>query len=131
MTDELDARYGRTRTRSRRDRLILVALAGTFVVVFGAWVIWAGQDGAKPVLEARDTSHRVLDDRTVSVTFEVSMPAGENASCAVQALNEQFVIVGWRIVAIPASEQYTRSFTEVLRTTQPSNTGLIYRCWLT
>jgi hypothetical protein len=131
MTTQLDERYGRTSGRRRRDRWLIISVAAAFVVVFAAWVIWAGLDGSKPTIEAQDTKHAIIDSRTVSVTFEVSMPAGTTASCAVQALNEDFSIVGWKVVDIPASDAYTRSVTETVRTSRQSNTGLISECWAT
>lgn len=131
MTTQLDERYGRTSTRRRRDRWIIGAVAAGFVVVFAAWVIWAGLDGSSPTISAQDTKHTIIDSHSVSVTFEVSMPAGTTASCAVQALNEDFSIVGWKIVDIPASQTYTRSFTETVLTARQSNTGLISECWAT
>ncbi|MET0725845.1 MAG: DUF4307 domain-containing protein, partial [Leifsonia sp.] len=79
MTTQLDERYGRTRGRGRRDRWIIASVAAAFVVVFAAWVIWAGLDGAKPTIDAQDTKHTIIDARTVSVTFEISMPAGTTA----------------------------------------------------
>jgi hypothetical protein len=130
-TAAIDARYGRTGIRRRRDRLILWILAGLFVVVFGAWVIWAGLDSVKPVIDARDIGYTINDEHSVSVTFEVSVPTGTATSCAVEALNESFTVVGWKVVDLPPSNQFTRTFTEQLHTSELSNTGLIYRCWLT
>jgi hypothetical protein len=128
---ELDDRYGRTPARKQRDRRILWLGAAVFVVVLVAWVVWAGLDGTKPSIDARDIAHTIIDEHSVSVTFEVSVPAGTATSCAVEALNESFTVVGWKVIDLAPSEQYTRSFTEVLRTSELSNTGLIYRCWLT
>ncbi|WP_161498871.1 DUF4307 domain-containing protein [Cryobacterium aureum] len=127
----IQSRYGRTPTRRLRDRRILWALGGIFVVVLGAWVLWTGLDGASTQIEARDIGHTIIDEHTVSVTFEVSLPVNRTASCAVQALNESYSVVGWKIVDLPPSTLYNRSFTEILRTTDLSNTGLIYECWLT
>jgi hypothetical protein len=39
--------------------------------------------------------------------------------------------VGWKVVRLEPSEQRTRHLTEVVRTSEPAVTGLIYRCWLT
>ena len=94
MTATLDQRYGRTRRSRRRDVWIAVIMGVAFVVVFAAWVIWAGLDGAKPTVDAQDTKHSIIDAHTVSVSFEVTMAPGTTASCAVQALNESFSIVG-------------------------------------
>ena len=131
VSTNLDARYGRTPGGRRRDRRVLWVVAGGFALVLVAWVVWAGLDGSAPQIEARDTRHSIIDEHSVSVTFEVSMPAGSTASCAVEALNENFTIVGWKVVDLPPSDRYTRSVTESIRTTELSNTGLIYRCWLT
>ncbi|MEJ3404646.1 DUF4307 domain-containing protein [Rathayibacter sp. YIM 133350] len=127
----LDERYGRTRSRRRRDLWIVAGVAVAFVVVFAAWVIWAGLDGTSSSIDTEDTKHEIIDAHSVSVTFEISMAPGMTASCAVQALDEDFSIVGWKVIDIPASSQYTRSFTEVLRTAGQSNTGLIKGCWPT
>jgi hypothetical protein len=131
VSSNLDDRYGRTSGTRLRDRRALLVTAGLFAAVLLAWVVWAGLDGSGPAIEARDTRHQIIDDDSISVTFEVSLPTGTASSCAVQALNDSFTIVGWKIVDLPPSDSYTRSFTEVLHTTELSNTGLIYRCWLT
>ncbi|WEO76193.1 DUF4307 domain-containing protein [Cryobacterium sp. SO2] len=131
MSSNLDDRYGRTPGTRLRDRRVLWITASVFALILTAWVVWAGLDGSAPSIEARDTRHQIIDDNSISVTFEVSLPTGNASSCAVQALNESFTVVGWKVIDLPASDEYTRSFTEVLHTTELSNTGLIYRCWLT
>ncbi len=127
----LDARYGRSAGGRRRERWIVISAAILFAGVFTAWVFWAGLDNGQGSLEARNLGHSLVDDKTVSVTWEVSVTAGTEVSCALQAQNEAHGIVGWRIVELPASETYTRRFTETVRTAQRAVTGLIYRCWLT
>ena len=132
QTDALAARYGRTRTRRTRDRLLLIGGAIAFAVVLIAWIVWAGLDGQKPSVEATDTGHRLLNEqRAVEVTWTLSVPPGNETACIVQAFDEDFTIVGWRVVEIPASEQHLRSFTETVRVAREANTGLISRCWLT
>jgi hypothetical protein len=128
---QLDARYGRSANRRKRDRILLLAGAAIFAIVLVAWVVWAGLDGSKPLIETEDIGYSVVDDHNVTVTFQVSVPVGTATSCAVEALNESFTVVGWKVIDLPASDQYTRSFTEDLRTSELATTGLIYRCWLT
>jgi hypothetical protein len=132
QTEALAARYGRTRTRRTRDRLLLIGGAIAFAVVLIAWIVWAGLDGQKPSVEATDTGHRLLNEqRAVEVTWTLSVPPGNETACIVQAFDEDFTIVGWRVVEIPASDQHLRSFTETVRVAREANTGLISRCWLT
>lgn len=124
----LAARYGHTRRRRMRVRLLAWVTAAMFVVVFTVWVIWAGLGGSAQI-QAQGTGHSFPSENVVSVSYEITMPPGTAATCAVQALNESFAIVGWKIVSIPASEKRTRAFTQLLHTSEPSTTGLIYRCW--
>ena len=129
--DDLAARYGRTRTGARRTRTIAIIAAIAFAVVFAAWLWWGGLLGAPAQFEAKDTGHTIESDSSVSVTWQFTADPGTTASCAVQALNSAFGIVGWRVVNLPASDAITREFTESVRTTEPAVSGLIYRCWLT
>jgi hypothetical protein len=127
---DLERRYGRTPDRKRRERWILGGAAAAFAVVLVAWVVWAGLDGSRPQVQATDLGHRLIDDHSVEVTWRLSVPAGNETACVVQAYNEDFTIVGWRIVEIPASERPLRTFTETVRTALEPNTGLVSECWL-
>jgi hypothetical protein len=131
MTDSAVAeRYGRTPTdRRRRVTLAIVAAAGVVAVVV-SWVIWVGLFSPAAGLESRDTGYTTNAD-SVDVRFEVTTDPGQRVSCALQALKEQFAIVGWKVVDLPPADDRTRAFVENVRTTEPAVTGLIYRCWLT
>jgi hypothetical protein len=127
---DLERRYGRTPDRRRRERWILGGAALAFAVVLVAWVVWAGLDGSRPQVQATDLGHRLIDDHSVEETWRLSVPAGNETACVVQAYNEDFTIVGWKIVEIPASERPLRTFTETVRTALEPNTGLVSECWL-
>ncbi|GHD50793.1 DUF4307 domain-containing protein [Mycetocola manganoxydans] len=130
-TSVLDERYGRSSDARKKQRRVAWIVGGIFAAIFCAWVVWAALDAVGPAaLDVRDTAHVVVDDRTVEVTFELSVEPGTTSYCAVQALNDTFAIVGWKVVEIPGSDQRTRTFTETLTTTELASTGLIYRCWL-
>ncbi len=131
QTDALDARYGRGRSDRRRDRMLLIGGAVAFAIVLVAWVVWAGLDGQKPSVEATDTGHVLMnEERAVEVSWTLSVPPGNETACIVQAFDEKFTVVGWKVVEIPASDRHLRSFTEVVRVAREANTGLINRCWL-
>ena len=128
---ELDRRYGRTRGNARRTRLILVSSAAAFAVVLVAWLVWAGLLSPDSDIEAVDTGHTIVDDSLVQVRYQLTVEPGTPVSCAFQAQNSTFAIVGWNIVELPASERRTRTLGAEIRTTELAVTGLIYRCWLT
>ncbi|HEV7742858.1 MAG TPA: DUF4307 domain-containing protein [Pseudolysinimonas sp.] len=130
-TSTIDARYGRTPGRSRRSRLIAIVAAAGVVVVVVAWVLWVGLFGPASGLGSRDLGYVIHGDSAVEVRYEVTVDAGRSASCALQALNSDFGVVGWKVVDIPPSTKGTRQFRETLRTSETAVTGLIYRCWLT
>ena len=129
-TDELQRRYGRTPARRLRSRLIAWVTGAAVAVVVIVWVVWAGLDGTSATIGKQDTAHTVIDARSVEVEFDVTIPRGDTASCSLQALNDTFAIVGWKVIDLPASDQATRSFREVVRTSELASTGLIYNCWL-
>ncbi len=131
VTETLDRRYGRTPGRKRRDRWWIIGVAVAFVAIFAAWTFWAGWDNDQADLEATDTAYTITDAHHVRITFTVNTPPGTPVTCAVQALNESFAIVGWRIISYPASDKRLTEYTETIKTTEQSNTGLISNCWLT
>jgi len=127
----INRRYGRTPERRRRARLLAIVTAAGVVVVVVAWVIWVGLFGPGASLENRDLGYQLVGSDSVRVSYEVTVDPGRSVSCAVQALAEDFSIVGWKVVDVPPSDQRTRQFRTDLRTSEPAVTGLIYRCWLT
>lgn len=131
MSTSIEARYGLSPQRRRRARLLAILAAVGVTLAIIAWVAWAGLLAPGASLESRNLGYALIGDDAVEVRFQITMDAGRTASCALQALNDTFAIVGWKVVTIPASELGTRQFSETLRTSEPAVTGLIYRCWLT
>ena len=126
----LDERYGRTAGAERRTRRLMVMAGVAFSIVCTAWVVWGGLSGTAAELETRDLGYSNVTDTSIDVRWEVSTNPGTEVSCAIQALNASFGIVGWRIVELPASTERTRVQTVTLRTAELPVTGLPYRCWL-
>ena len=126
----LDERYGRTPGSERRTRTLMIVAGVVFAVVFTAWVVWGGLSGTNAELETRDLGYSNVTETSIDVRWEVSVAPGTDVSCAIQALNESFGIVGWKVVELPPSTERTRVFSETLRTAEQAVTGLPYRCWL-
>ncbi len=127
---QLQQRYGLTPRGRSRNKVFAIVSAAVFAVVLIAWIWWAGLAQPTAQLETRDLGYTTIDDRTISVRFDVSVDPGTPVWCAVQALNAQYGIVGWRVVEIPPGDSRTRVFDQPLRTSEPAVTGLLYECWL-
>lgn len=121
----LENRYG-ARQPIRRGWWI----AGISLVAVVAAVWMAAVNFGVTKIETQDITHQYdAASREMSITWNVSVQPGTDVACALQVLNEQFQVVGWKVVDIPASNEYTRQFTETVRTAMTPNTGLAYRCW--
>lgn len=126
---QLDERYGRVPRPGRRRAIwwVIGVLAAASVL----WLAWVTVSNAINTVGVDDTGYEVVDERTVSVSFQVTPPRGAGFACALEALDEQFGVVGWRVVEFPASEATSRAFTETIPTVGPATTGLVQSCWVT
>jgi hypothetical protein len=127
---DLNARYGRTANRRRRKLVVAVTFGGAIAVVFAAWAIWVGLFQPTAAVEFVDVGNVAVSSNQIQVKWEVSVDTGTVTECALQALDANFGIVGWKIVSLPASGIRSRTFTSVVRTAQPAVAGNIYQCWL-
>ena len=100
MTD-LEARYGRTRARTQREKTLGWSVGLGILLIAVAWVWWVGTDPASTQLQSRTIGYVIEDDSTVAVTFEVSVDAGTPVRCAVEALNTAYGVVGWVELDLP------------------------------
>ena len=120
-------RYGEKR---RLPRGWAIAGISTLTLVALVWMLWANFGRGTPPIEFRDLAHSIAEDgSSVEITWEMSVEPGTSAYCALQSLNESFQVVGWKIVPIPASADYTRQFSDTVRTAMFPVTGLVYFCW--
>ena len=128
---DLDARYGRTRARSTRMRLVAILAAAGVALVVVAWVIWVGLLSPSASLETKDVGFVSLTDSSIEVRWQLTAPPDAEVSCALKAVSEKHAVVGWVVVDVPPSPDRTRILRETFRTSEPTVSGQVYRCWLT
>jgi hypothetical protein len=121
----MQQRYGQKAPASKQ-RMTLVAILGVAGLTAGVAVITALT--YNPV-QYQDISFRTSEWST-EVEFEVTKPASETAICDLQALNEQFAIVGFRTVELGPTEAASNRYTLTLNTTHKATTGLVAGCRL-
>ena len=126
----LRERYGNT-PRERRKVVISLWMAGVVAaIILVCWVIWGGLADGRGRIDQRVLGYSVTDASTVEVDFELTAPRESTVYCPVQAMNEKFAIVGWKLLEIGPSEDPTRRFTEPVVTSEEAVTGLLGTCWV-
>ena len=129
MTD-LEARYGRTRSRTRREKILGISVGLAVLLVATLWVWWVGTDPAATQLQSRTIGHEIVDETTVEVIFEVSVEPGTVVECGVEALNTAYGVVGWLQPELPPADSFTTTHVVQVRTSELATTGLVSECWV-
>ncbi|MBT2485262.1 MULTISPECIES: DUF4307 domain-containing protein [unclassified Microbacterium] len=122
---ELDERYGRTR-RGRTPWIILGVVATLIVGAFG----WMTVSQSMTAVDADDLGFELVDEHTVNVRFQVSGVQGKDVVCVVEALDEEFGVVGWKVMELPAVESHSQAFDASVPTVSAATTGLVNSCWV-
>jgi hypothetical protein len=120
--EELADRYGRARALDAAAVLGHRRRCGGVAVAALAWLTVSN---SLDDVGFDETGFELVDARTVTVSFQATPPAGASFACAVQALDEDFGIVGWRVVEYPGSEETTRAFVETIPTVAQATTGTV------
>ena len=126
--DALDARYGRRGIRRGPWGAIIAAVSLSLVAL--AWFLWARPIDSSS-LEWSDLTHSIDSPEQVTTTWRLVAEPGAEVSCAINALNSDYAVVGWRIIELPASDLAVRDITESMRTAERAGNGFVYGCWLT
>lgn len=122
---QLDDRYGRT--RRRRWPWVVVIVAAAAVVAALGWSVVSNQMNA---VDSDDLGFELIDEHTVEVRFQVTGVQGKDVGCVVEALDEEFGVVGWKVVELPAGDSHSQTFSATVPTVAEATTGLVKACWV-
>lgn len=122
---QLDERYGRT-GRRRLPWIVAGAVALLLVGAFG----WMTVSQSMASVDADDLGFTLVDEHSVDVSFQVTGVQGRDVVCALEALDEEFGVVGWKIVEIPAGESHSQARSVTIPTVAEATTGLVNSCWV-
>lgn len=122
---ELDERYGRT--RRRRTPWIIGGAVALLVVGAFSWMTVAQSMGS---VDADDLGFELVDEHSVNVSFQVTGVQGKDVVCALEALDEEFGVVGWKIVEIDAGDSHSQARSVTIPTVAAATTGLVNTCWV-
>lgn len=121
----LSTRYGVKQSNPKRLRIF--AAAGITALVLGTAYFALGNNQQ---FSYEDVGYRVVGDYRVEVDIEITKPTDRTLVCSVQALNNQFAVVGWKEFEFESSEFMTLRHTVTLNTTEQAVTGLVDECRL-
>ncbi|MFK3676124.1 DUF4307 domain-containing protein [Microbacterium sp. NPDC090218] len=122
---ELDERYGRT----RRRRLPWIIGGAVALLVVGAFS-WMTVAQSMASVDADDLGFTLVDEFSVDVSFQVTGVQGKDVVCALEALDEEFGVVGWKIVEIAAGDSHSQAMSVTIPTVAEATTGLVNTCWV-
>ena len=123
--EQLDERYGRT--RARRMPWIIGGIVALIVVGAFGWMIVAQSMSS---VDADDLGFDLVDEHIVDVRFQVTGVQGKDVVCVVEALDEEFGVVGWKVVEIPAGDSHSQAVSASVPTVSAATTGLVNTCWV-
>lgn len=117
------ARYGR-RPSPRRTRIMLAVTGAVFLVVS----VVVGASIAHQPVRYEAVSYRHVDDRHISLTFQVTMRPGTTARCSLEALDATRGQVGFLQVDVPAQAGTTSSHRADIATQGAAVSATVTSC---
>lgn len=124
----LDERYGRTRSRRRRGRLIAIVSGAVLVVGVVAWSLWTGIGGVTTALDVQTTDIAIHSAEETEVQWLVTGRPGTKLVCSIEAEDEQGVVVGLAEIVVSPTNSMNRTGDTVVRTVRRASNGLIRSC---
>jgi hypothetical protein len=124
--DLLAQRYGK-QPKLSRTRWLWISAVGIALMMIG--VLFATIANYNPV-QSQDLGFSVKDPTQVVLDFELSKPLDAVVVCSVEALNEQFLQVGYKTIEIGAQETSTVRLSVSINTTELATTALVDECRL-
>lgn len=127
----LAGRYGDSAKRRGTTRWVLIGLGVFVAVVMIAWAVWGSGLGSKASqLQYTATASDTVDGQHIAVSFTVDAPAHAAVSCAVEAQNLGFTVVGYDVVHLKPTAKTHHVVTKSLITYEPAVSGSLDKCWL-
>ena len=126
-TEELlKSRYGKGKSTSRAQRNGIIAGSVTLLLGF---LVWAGFTSVAhtEIPTGALQGFKVIDTWHSTAVLKVTTTTDKVATCAIQAQNQSFAIVGYKQVRFAANEPKTREVT--VNTTERPVSLSVHHCW--
>lgn len=124
----LERRYGRSKTKARRQVILWRTVAATLVVAFLTWGITVAIAEGEKVGASVHSYAIEANSAEVKFNLTAASPIEGSVICVVQALNQSFAVVGYREVRIAAKDASVEQ-TVRFNTTEQAVTAVVDHCW--
>ncbi|MDK1360103.1 DUF4307 domain-containing protein [Arthrobacter sp. zg-Y1219] len=122
-------RYGTPKPGlSRRTKTII---GGAAVLLGCAGAAWIAAPSPGGDVTFKDVGFSIPDSGSAVIDFQVTKDRDATATCAVQALNDAYAVVGWKQITIGPAEDETTGQRVAIRTDSLGVTGGVNACWIT
>ncbi len=106
--------------------IIAIVVAVVAIGAFG----WMTAVREMQSVDADDLGFDLVDQHSVNVRFQLTGVQGKAVTCIVEALDEEFGVVGWKVVEIPAGDDHSQALSATVPTVSKATTGLVNTCWV-
>ncbi len=124
--DLLATRYGK---RAKLSKVSWRWISAIGITLMAIGVLFASMANYNPV-QSQDIGFSVKDPTQVILDFELTKPIDAVAVCSVEALNEQFGQVGYKVIEIGPQETGKVRLSVSINTTELATTALVDECRL-
>ena len=106
----------------------IVALAASTAAAVLAVLAWFAHGVLTDPVQWQDVGYHVHDDRSISITFDVTKAPTATVTCRVHALSKSFGEGGVADVRVGPSKGRTQRLTVSVPTSERAVTGVVDRC---
>lgn len=117
------------RPRLPHGRVLAWWLVGAvFLVLAASFASWRVLSIADEQVTATVVGFKVIDDRTTTISFDVTKPPSVTVVCTVHAQNLKKALVGSAQVTVPPSTERTTNQQATIKTTTGAVAALVQDC---
>ena len=117
------------RPRLPRGRILgWWAVGAVFFVIAASFATWRIMSVANEQVTATVVGFKVVDERTTTISFDVTKPPEVTVVCTVHAQNIKKALVGSAQVTVPPSTERTTNHQVAIKTTTGAVAALVQDC---
>ena len=117
------------RPRLPHGRVLAWWLVGAvFLVLAASFASWRVLSIADEQVTATVVGFKVVDDRTTTISFDVTKPPSVTVVCTVHAQNLKKALVGSAEIVVPPAAQRTTTHTATIKTTTRAVAAIVQSC---